>query len=64
VGEVGTHASADLPLFITGFLASAVSGYFCMKFLLRYLQRNTTAAFVYYRWALAVGIVLVALARR
>jgi undecaprenyl-diphosphatase len=59
----GAIAGSELALFPIGFLAAAVSGYFCIKYLLRFLQNNSTNVFVYYRWILAVGIIAVALAR-
>jgi len=58
-----SFGSAELLLFPFGFVAAAVSGYFCIKYLLRYLQKNSTDVFVYYRWGLAVLIVVVALLR-
>ncbi len=59
----GAIARADLLLFPIGFVAAAISGYLVIRFLMRYLQTNSTAIFVYYRWALAVLIIIVALAR-
>lgn len=61
--HAGVMAQADLILFPIGFIAAAASGYLCIKFLLRFLQKNPTDIFVYYRWALAALIVVVALAR-
>jgi undecaprenyl-diphosphatase len=63
--ELSTHALAasDLTLFAAGGLAAAVSGFLCIKFLLRFLQKNSTDAFVYYRWVLAAVIIAVALTR-
>lgn len=61
--QAGFPAAERLP-FLVGFLAAAVVGYLCIAFLLRYLQRNSVNVFVYYRWLLAVGIVLLVLARR
>jgi undecaprenyl-diphosphatase len=55
--------SSELLLIPIGFLAAAVSGYFCIKFLLRFLQKNSTDLFVYYRWGLAALIIIVALIR-
>jgi len=51
-------------LFAVGVLTAAISGFFCIRYLLRYLRQHSTDVFVYYRWALAVVIVLVALLRR
>ena len=56
-------SSADLLLFPFGFVAAAISGYFCIKYLLRFLQKNSTDVFVYYRWSLAILIVIVAIIR-
>jgi len=57
----GAIASSDIVLFPVGFIAAAISGYFCIKYLLRFLQNNPTNVFVYYRWALAVFVIAVAL---
>ncbi len=59
----GAISPAELPLFPFGFIAAAISGYLCIHFLLRYLQKNSTDVFVYYRWALAVLIIAVAVLR-
>ncbi len=59
----GAMVQSDLPLFAIGFVAAAVSGYLCVKFLLRFLQKNSTDIFVYYRWLLAVLIIVVAFVR-
>ncbi len=59
----GATARADLLLFPVGFLAAAVSGYLCIRYLLRYLQRHPMDVFVYYRWGLAVVLLVVALLR-
>jgi undecaprenyl-diphosphatase len=59
----GGLSGAELALFPIGFLAAAVSGYFCIKFLLRFLQKNSTDIFAYYRWLLAALVVAIALIR-
>ena len=61
--KTGAVARADLVLFPVGILAAAISGYFCIRFLLKYLQNHPVDVFVYYRWVLAVLIVIVALVR-
>lgn len=53
----------ELVLFPIGVVVAGISGYLCIKYLLRYLQSHSTDIFVYYRWALAVVIILVALTR-
>jgi undecaprenyl-diphosphatase len=57
-------ASNELVLFPIGFLTAAISGYLCIKFLMKYLQNHTVDIFVYYRFALAALIIVVALVRR
>lgn len=53
--------SADTPLWIlaTAIAVAAVSGYASIAFLLRFLQRNSSIPFVYYR--IGLGVVLVVL---
>jgi undecaprenyl-diphosphatase len=65
LGELrrGAMSSAELSLFAVGFLAAAISGYLCIKCLLRFLQRNSTDIFVYYRWLLSALVIVVAVAR-
>jgi undecaprenyl-diphosphatase len=64
-GEVRTGGISELDLvpFAVGFITAAVSGYLCIRVLLRYLQGHSTCIFVYYRWLLAAAIASVALAR-
>ena len=59
----GAIASGDLVLFPIGVLVAGISGYFCIRFLLNYLQKRPVDVFVYYRWALALVVVVVALLR-
>jgi len=61
--KAGKIAQPEMILFPVGFLAALISGYFCIKFLLRFLQKNSTDLFVYYRWALAILIIAVAVFR-
>ncbi|HEX7587461.1 MAG TPA: undecaprenyl-diphosphate phosphatase [Anaerolineae bacterium] len=61
--KAGQLAQGELVLFGVGFIAAALSGYLCIKFLLRYLQTNSIDLFVYYRWALALLVLLVAVFR-
>lgn len=62
LGQAGTEA-AIWPMIGVGFVAAAVSGFFCIKFLLGFLQKHTATAFAAYRWALAALVVGVALLR-
>ena len=59
----GMISGSEFTLFIIGFLTAAISGYLCIKFLLRFLQKNPTNVFVYYRWVLALVVLFVALTR-
>jgi undecaprenyl-diphosphatase len=61
--KTGAVVRADLVLFPVGILAAAISGYFCIRSLLKYLQNHPVDIFVYYRWTLAVLIVIVVLVR-
>jgi undecaprenyl-diphosphatase len=54
-----TITSDQWPAYIVGFLAAAISGFLCIYFLLRYLQRNSTLPFIVYR--VLLGIVLIVL---
>ncbi len=60
---LGEMPATDQAAFALGLLAAAVSGYLCIAFLLRYLQRNSTIPFVVYRVALAGVLVAMALPR-
>ncbi len=44
------NANAHLPALILGFLAAAISGYLCIRFLLSYLQRGRLYVFAIYCW--------------
>ncbi len=59
--RTGQFTAGELLLIPFGFAAAAISGYLCIRFLLRYLQRHSTDIFVYYRWAASALIILVAL---
>ena len=59
VVQEGGIPSDQLLGFVVGFLAAAVSGFFCIAFLLRYLQRNTTLPFIVYR--VVLGLLLLGL---
>ncbi len=61
--KTGTIPPSELLFFPIGFAAAAISGYFCIRLLLRYLQHHSTNIFVYYRWALAVLILVVVFVR-
>lgn len=56
-------ASGDLVLYFAGFVAAAVTGFMAIRFMLGYLRRSSTDIFVYYRWGLAILILIIALVR-
>jgi undecaprenyl-diphosphatase len=52
----------DLQLgFLVGFVASAISGFMCIFLLLRYLQRNSTAPFIWYRFMVGAALLVLVL---
>ncbi len=59
----GAIAPGELIIFPVGFAAAAVSGFFCIKILLGFLKKHSMRPFVYYRWALAALVLVVALVR-
>jgi undecaprenyl-diphosphatase len=59
----GSIVPSELVLFAVGFVSATVSGYLCIRFMLRYLQGHSINVFVYYRWAVALLIAVVALVR-
>jgi undecaprenyl-diphosphatase len=61
--KTGAIAQNELILFPIGLVVAAISGYLCIRFLMNYLQKHTTNVFVYYRWALAALVAVVALVR-
>ena len=60
----GALARTDLIIFPVGFIMAALTGFYCIRFLLNYLQANNMNIFVYYRWALAVLLFVVAMIGR
>jgi len=61
--KIETFTASDGALFAIGGFAAALSGFLCIKFLLRFLQKNSTDIFVYYRWVFAAIIIAVVLTR-
>ena len=58
--EGGLPAGDQLGFFV-GFLASAVSGFLCISFLMRYLQRHSTAPFIWYRFMVGAALLVLVL---
>jgi undecaprenyl-diphosphatase len=59
--SVGSISDTELSIVPIGFIAAAVSGFFCIIFLLSYLQTHSTQVNVWYRIALALLVAVVAL---
>jgi undecaprenyl-diphosphatase len=59
-GAIGPN---EWVLFPIGVVAAAVSGFLCIRWLLSFLQKHSVKPFVYYRWALAILIIVVAVIR-
>ncbi|MEW6109608.1 MAG: undecaprenyl-diphosphate phosphatase [Nitrospirota bacterium] len=53
-GTIGNN----LELFVAGFTASALTGFFAIKFLLYFFRKYPLNIFVYYRFMLAVVIII------
>jgi len=60
VAELFSHpfASHELIIYLLGFLAAAFSGYWAVKFLLNYLKTHSLNIFAYYRFGLAVLVII------
>jgi len=59
----GGISRTEILIFLVGITTAAISGFLCIKYLLRYLQKHSTDIFVYYRWALAAVLIIIALIR-
>jgi undecaprenyl-diphosphatase len=60
----GVLSANELILFPAGFLAAAISGWLCIRFLLNYLQKRNVNLFVFYRWGLGILIAVIVFYRR
>jgi undecaprenyl-diphosphatase len=56
---IGAPDNYSLDIFIAGFISATISGYIAIKFLLNFLKKYPLNIFVYYRFALAVIILLI-----
>ena len=54
-------SSADFLALILGFLSSAVTGYFCIKYFLKFLENHSLKIFAWYRIVLGLLIIFVIL---
>lgn len=53
-----TSTNGTFLILVLGFLASAVSGYLAIKYLLKYVEKHTLDIFAYYRFLLAVVVII------
>jgi len=60
ISKTGIPAGEQMAFFV-GFLVAAVSGYFAIFFLLRFLQRNSTLPFIVYRIIIGLGLIALVL---
>ena len=58
VGGMGALPHGSLPTLAVGFLTAALSGYLCIHYFLRYLQRHALAPFVVYRVVLGAFLLV------
>ncbi len=56
---MNAHDNYSFDMLTAGFISAAISGYFAIKVLLSFLQKYPLNLFVYYRFALAVIILMV-----
>lgn len=56
---LASPAGSEPLILLLGVAASAISGYFCIRFLIRYLQKHGMAPFIVYR--LALGLLILGL---
>jgi len=59
----GSIQGGELVLFPIGFVAAAVSGLLCIRFLMGFLQKHSLKSFSIYRFALAALVLAVAIFR-
>lgn len=61
--KIAHGLDAGWPVFAVGFIASVIAGYGALGFLMKYLEKRPVNLFVYYRFVLAAGVILVMLNR-
>ncbi len=49
---------SEIIFYLTGFASSALSGYFVIAFLMRFVRTNSLAVFAYYRYCLSAVVVI------
>jgi undecaprenyl-diphosphatase len=61
--QAGAISGPELSIFPIGFVAAAISGLLCIKFLMGFLRKHSLKGFSIYRFALAALVLVVALVR-
>lgn len=61
MAQEGASMADSLGVIAGGVLAAGIAGFFCIKYLLRFLQKHSTDVFAYYRWGLAVVVIVAAI---
>jgi len=51
-------ANSEIIILVVGFVTATISGYFSIKYLLRYLARGRLNIFAYYCWVAGLGFIL------
>lgn len=54
-------AAGDGAVLAIGFVTSAIIGYLCIKYFLKYLQSHSLAVFAYYRVILGIAIIIISM---
>ena len=57
--SAGTIAGSEFLILILGFLSSALAGYFCIKYFLKFLESHSLKIFAYYRIVLGIIILVI-----
>ncbi|NOZ06286.1 MAG: undecaprenyl-diphosphatase UppP [Chloroflexi bacterium] len=58
----GEGGATPIPFLVAGFLAAAITGFVCIAWLLRYLQKNSLTLFAFYCWIAGAVTLLIAFA--
>ena len=61
--KTGAVGGSELIVFPVGFVAAAIMGFLCIKFMMAFLKSHSTKVFVWYRFGLAALTAAVALLR-
>lgn len=56
LGDLTALPAHSAPMFTIGFASAAISGYLCVRYFLRYLQRHSLTPFIIYRLLVGIGL--------